>query len=741
MGNYVTSANGQGPVGPIGGSVSALASLASLPAGGATVAAGSIYAYTPTAGGQSSYYQWAPSSTATPDGVHVVAGNGGNWLLVQTGSLSVTARTGLTALADVLLADGAPVFNSESGYQADWVLRKTSTLTVDNLTVVATASGVGRFVLKSRLAGRVPVTECGAKGDGSTDDSTALQNAETATATAGGDVLLPAASPTYVIGQALNIPSGARLRLSPATTLHSTITPVGGTSPNGTPLIALGTHSGNTGTLNATPALGATSVSVNMTSAPSVGQFFFVTHGNSSQAFDIASVTPTGGGNYTVGFGPGQMIRAPFVATDAVNTFTAIPQDITIDGDGGLLSGTGDLRCEIQATRRGTIRRLRIDTSLGDVRANAYNCSFDIGGQGNLYDRVEVTGNGTTSGVTALIMEANQDGRTLACRTTNMTAVGQGLVDCIDCSIEDGVATGCQTGFTIGTDSGLGSYDCTTRGNVARACSSQGFAFATSQGTRSVDDTAISCPYGFNLQAGCVDPVLINPTTYSSSLAGIQVGVSASIRGARCYEYAGNTGTNSGIVVASGVPRVTIEQSLIQTGGAAFSGSGIDTTGNVTSISDTTVQIQTASRIGIIVRAGVTYLRNVRVETSQVSTYGLYCAGSSGTVYIDRQCDFSQAATPVQPAAGVTLVVEQSGLLTLSGSAALTFSQLQNSAIECSAGGSTVTASIAIPGMEWTCKNSGLSASTFFGISIANGKNAKVRINSSGAGERVTADT
>ena len=45
--------------------------------------------------------------------------------------------------------------------------------------------------------------------------------------------------------------------------------------------------------------------------------------------------------------------------------------------------------------------------------------------------------------------------------------------------------------------------------------------------------------------------------------------------------------------------------------------------------------------------------------------------------------------------------------------------------------------------MAWDCRNNntGSSTTTFFGITVAVGKSAVIRINAAGSGERVTADT
>jgi len=90
--------------------------------------------------------------------------------------------------------------------------------------------------------------------------------------------------------------------------------------------------------------------------------------------------------------------------------------------------------------------------------------------------------------------------------------------------------------------------------------------------------------------------------------------------------------------------------------------------------------------------------------------------------------------------------LQQDGITIANATAALTIAQLQNSTIESSgnaAGAVTITASLLVSGMQWTCRNNNTSSSTtsFFGITVAVGKTAIIRINLAGAGERVTADT
>jgi hypothetical protein len=94
----------------------------------------------------------------------------------------------------------------------------------------------------------------------------------------------------------------------------------------------------------------------------------------------------------------------------------------------------------------------------------------------------------------------------------------------------------------------------------------------------------------------------------------------------------------------------------------------------------------------------------------------------------------------------VATVEQVAGVLPVNATSALPLDQLLVTELESSGNASgtvTITAVIPIPGMQWVCRNNntGSSTTTFFGITVGQGKSALVRINSAGAGERVTPDT
>lgn len=754
----------QGPPGPIAANVSALSGLASLPGVGATFPAGTPVGYTPVSGGPTTYYQWAPGSTATPNGADIVAGNGGNWLTVRTGSLSVAARTGLTAIADVLLSDGAPVFNSEAGYQADWELRKTSTATADGLTCVATASGVGRFILKSRLAGRVPVTECGADASGAADSSSAIQGSVTSLAGTGADVFVPGGTYAWKTNIALagpNLPSSSKTQLRGR--LVSTLTPLS-QFPGAYIFYADAVSTTNLGSLASTPSDGqaAQAVSVSLTTKPTVGQSVGISHGVSYGQYDILAVSGSGS-PYTLTLD--RPLAFPFVANDLVVVYSSYPSHLVLDGDSvGTITGTGDQIFEFARVFRGKVTGLDYDPVGGLVRSAVFgldngcrefvveNCSADL------------TGATGSVGLNGYYMQSNERSVFRGGRVKNCSLVGDAIIDSYACGAEDRHYYGCGVGLAfmslgVGTDgkTSFGGYDCYAKGGSAIACgtgaaiayvgpqygasisqfsatycTAAGISvYAGSTAARISDCDVSYCNTGLNVQAGATDTVARGIRADGCTVAGVSAAGELDIEGLestcnlvgapvlsvnttaltrwRGIKITNNASSGYGILI-SGTGRVEID-------GATFGGS---------------------CAVGIYVNAAATVvLRNVVISGPGQPLY----VAAGATVIIGEGCSFNGALT----GAGTVIVEQTAGVTSANSTATLTLAQLQKTSIESSGNASgtvTITAQNAIPSMQWVCRNNNTGGTTtFFGITVATGKSAIIRINSAGAGERVTADT
>jgi hypothetical protein len=76
---------GIAPAGPLGATVANLAALAALATGG-LLSGAMVQVVSPA-----SYYVWSPASILVPDGVSIVAGIGGDWLLTGTIEIKIPA--------------------------------------------------------------------------------------------------------------------------------------------------------------------------------------------------------------------------------------------------------------------------------------------------------------------------------------------------------------------------------------------------------------------------------------------------------------------------------------------------------------------------------------------------------------------------------------------------------------------------------------------------------------------------
>jgi len=192
-----------------------------------------------------------------------------------------------------------------------------------------------------------------------------------------------------------------------------------------------------------------------------------------------------------------------------------------------------------------------------------------------------------------------------------------------------------------------------------------------------------------------------------------------------------------------------------------FSGAG----GGINRVTNAVVTMTTGvNQTGFYCTTETTYLSYCKA-TGPASAFGVYVR-SGVTVYLGPGCDFSGCGTPIYVESGGILIVTTAdligtitavagstiylqqlpGVATQNATGALTQTQMQMTEVESSGNASgtvTITASNAIPGLQWTFRNNntGTSTTTFMGITVAAGKTAIIRINSVGVGERVTADT
>lgn len=161
-------------------------------------------------------------------------------------------------------------------------------------------------------------------------------------------------------------------------------------------------------------------------------------------------------------------IKQSFGSGDMIQSAESIPTDIRIEGNGMVLSGTGDRYLEIAAGLRCHVSGIRIDPSHGWLGTGGPAMSFDIGGYECSFTDCVVNSDGHPINAGCIIESGER------CWIQNCTAeyagvTGAGLYACVESYILDCVSTGCVYGAYIGS----GSVECQVRGG-SYWCNQQG---------------------------------------------------------------------------------------------------------------------------------------------------------------------------------------------------------------------------------------------------------------------------
>lgn len=538
--------------------------------------------------------------------------------------------------------------------------------------------------------------------------------------------------------------------------------------------------------------------------APTVGQYLNIAAvpgaslgGNAT--YLLTGVTNTGAGAYTL------TVDRPFVwsfvANDVVTTWSDVPHDLWVDGGGGLASGTGDQLVEVARGRNVHLRDLRYDTSLG-VLGSASSTGAVMGlDDGMISSSIEdvtadITGM-TPAGAYSSGFYMQSDERSIfrRLRITGVPANGQGfsIMDSYSSGVEDswaygGDATAAGFGFysLTGANGFPGSRNCWVRGGGAVGTGyglivQGGGTVASAALNNSISDWSAVGVVHDGIDVGVINAAygtrISRVITQYAGGAGINIGAYAGtdtlVQGADVSHAGGGAGHNTvGALNVSGSGVVATIDGLtadITTGESMYgvfnqssatmylaharistavsAAAGIISMGTLAEVSDSTVTTTGGGGATTYqVYAGTMVLHNdVAIGTG----LGLY-VNTGATAVLTGSNDFS-ATYPyeiVLSGTGTCSAAQRGGVTAANATAALNFEKLSLTNIESSGNASGTVAITAgtysyCPGMEWTVRNNntGTSTTTFFGITVAQGKSAIVRINSAGAGERVTPDT
>jgi hypothetical protein len=399
--------------------------------------------------------------------------------------------------------------------------------TVDGWTSIAPTGGTaGRWLIRADRF-RVPPLGAGA------DDSPRMSAAFVAAASKCMIIFNGAYTidtSFYDNGLLGGIPSHTHMWCAPGTKFTATL-PVGGTWTSAVAFLARHTFGGvGTTTLAAASVIGASSISA--VGSIAVGTWIFVGDPNVSATGVYQVRAVAGVGPFTLTLDRplvlAQLIGAP------VTALLNIPQDVDLDFNGAILSGTGLQACAFLAARDSYIRGLRVDTSAGIF--DQYNGPQFNDGCFNCHAIDCVSDSLGLGGVIQGPHMANSESCTFQRMRWSGPGLGVSLAGTIACRVEDLIAlctgvTGscCYVGSlaapannsrnnslvrvrTAGGDTGIG-IDTGVRDTLLLDCI--------------CEDSAL---YGVNPAAGSIDTKIIGLTTRRCTSYGVRCSAPTSIQ-------------------------------------------------------------------------------------------------------------------------------------------------------------------------------------------------------------------
>lgn len=323
------------------------------------------------------------------------------------------------------------------------------------------------------------------------------------------------------------IPSGTHLILSAGVTIDNT--GLAATDQSYSVFTAdAANFSLSTTTLASTPTVGGTSLV--LTAAPAgiaVGSMVRVQNGATTFGFQMFEVIAWNAGTKTVT--TDRTVIFPFAGGDAVTVYSGIPQDIIIEGNGAIISGTGGFRAvEFTGTRRCRIRGLRHLPTIGMTTELSF--AFDVAGYDNQFIDCEADGNNI--GNTGFALESQENSHVIRCQSRRFTVSAMTAFDCLAGSFTDCRGSLSQYGCAVARDgaSAPGCLDFVVKGGVFDANTTAGIGVINgSQHTQIIGASARYNP--INLQIGdstsAVDTAIIGGDFRNGTTSCINVGTLA----------------------------------------------------------------------------------------------------------------------------------------------------------------------------------------------------------------------
>jgi hypothetical protein len=526
------------------------------------------------------------------------------------------------------------------------------------------------------------------------------------------------------------------------------------------------------GALNGNATVGGTSLSVALTTKPTVGHAVTVVHGASYALYTVVAVSGASS-PWTVTLD--RPVAFPFVSADVVSEYASWPSHVAIDGEStGTLTGTGDQLFEFARLYRGSVKNLDYDAAGGLVRSAVWG--FDTGSRECEMENcsADLTGSTSSTGLNGYYMQSNERSVARRLRVSNAYLVGLDVLDCYASGAEDCHFYGCGVGLAlsslgvVNTQTSLGGWDCYVKGGSALDCTlGLGVGYVGPQYAASVSQfSATYCTTGITVAAGC-KAARITDCDVSDCGTGFNLVAASQDTQVKGLRADGCTTVAAALAASCSVDGLYTSCSI-----SASSVVSINTTGTVRGRNWTVtnsnaygygIQMQGAggrveldgavitagAGVGIYMASGTMTLVLKDVTLSASGGNGLN-VNATGKAIIDVGCDFSGATTPVTiTAGGVVTMVQPGGVASIAGAAGtttMTFAQHYCQSIEIGNGSPIATGSQVLNalasfiGQQFVVRNYNTTGSTttVFGVVIPASTTYLLRCNAAGTWEHVT---
>lgn len=703
---------------------------------------------------------------------YVIESTGGN-LVIKSGylALGVNGDVGISSQGGGTIAVESLICTAINGAAGTFGIYSTAGTTKIGFgfdaTGCATPIGNGGGTVSMAQDEGANVKVFGAKGDGITDDSTSFQsaiNALAGSAFTGSALYIPEG--TYKIASPVLLSNNTNIICSPQATFVGAIS---GSPITQSLFYAPIPSTTATTTLASAPTFGSITISTNAS----------ITAGSYIQLVGVAAgytwighvISVSGGGPFTVTLD--RPIFLPFTTGDTVNVLSAKPVTAHIQGNGAKLTGqavayiTGVMWNSVidnfvLQNLTGSNNDAGIGFISGSYNCVVRNCYLDGNGAGASFNAgffseadccgiencAVVNGGSLATGIkfadatngwayncaasgcyygVAFSTDTSSPSGCYACRVIGGHYDGNvGLGGCLifngskKCFVGGGATfnNNAQHGIYVGSGSDHDLADVIANGNGTNGIYILSGTKGTRIGTAQTDSNT-------DVGVVCEDEAWIgyhsvrSPKTVAGVSALSVTGTGPVKVSSGRYDYTGVSAALF-VVVVSGASRVDLNDIEF-------------------SLNTNSIAIDPTSS-GAVVNCSGLRIAPIGGATGTIGFYGV-----AGIVRIGADCDCT-AATPIGAGGATMQLSQRADIATQNSTGALTFAQLQCSEIESSgnaAGTVTITGITNVKGQEWLCRNNNTSSSTttFFGVTVAVGKTARVRINSSGVGERSMADT